>query len=199
MSERNSLSRVGNYHLTGRRLGKGSFAKVYEAEHRVLKTTVALKTMNITEMSDNYMKKHFKREAELLSKLNHPGIVALFEVMESKNHFFMVLELGEQNLCEFVRSEKRGRLDEITARSISRQLASAVAHMHARCIVHRDIKLENVLINTATKKVKLADFGLSNSWDKTTKLTTHCGSPEYAAPELHSGKSYGFEVDIWAL
>lgn len=199
MSEKKSLSRVGNYLLTGRCLGKGSFAKVYEAVHRGLKVKVALKTINFTEMTDVYMRKNFKREAALLSQLNHPGIVALFEVMQSRNHYFMVLECGEQNLCEYVRASKRGRLDEITARSMSRQLSSAVAHMHAKSIVHRDIKLENILINTATKKIKLADFGLSNSWNKELMLTTNCGSPEYAAPELHSGKSYGFEVDIWAL
>lgn len=198
-SERKTLSRVGNYQLTGRCLGKGSFAKVYEAVHRSLKTTVAIKTMNVTEMTDHYMKKHFKREAVLLSKLNHPGIVALFETMESRNHFFMVLEFGDQNLCEFVRGEKRGRLDEITARTIARQLVSAVSHMHSRCVIHRDIKLENILISTGTKRVKLADFGLSNSWDKVTRLTTHCGSPEYAAPEIHAGKAYGTEVDVWAL
>lgn len=199
MSERVSLSRVGNYQLTGRCLGKGSFARVLEAEHRILKTTVALKTMNITKMSDNYMKKHFRREAEILSKVNHPGIVALFQTIESTNHYFMVLEYVDQNLCEFVRAAKRGRIDEISARSMARQLASAVAHIHAKGIIHRDIKLENVLIDSTTRKVKLADFGLSNLWDKTTMLKTHCGSPEYSAPELHSGKSYGFGVDIWAL
>lgn len=58
---------------------------------------------------------------------------------------------------------------------------------------------ENILVNPMTKKVKLADFGLSNAWDKKTLLTTHCGSPEYAAPELHSGLPYGSEVDLWAL
>jgi serine/threonine protein kinase len=194
-----ALSRLGNYQLTGRCLGKGSFAKVYEATHRLLNTKVALKTMNITEMKDNYMKKHFKREAVLLSQLNHPAIVTLFEVIETKNHYCIALEFGGENLCDFVRAQKRGRLDEITARTMARQLASAVSHLHERAVVHRDIKLENIMVNATSKKVKLADFGLSNSWDKKTMLQTHCGSPEYAAPELHSGKPYGFEVDIWAL
>lgn len=198
-SEKASLSRVGNYLMTGRSLGKGSFAKVYEAVHRNLKTTVAIKTMNVTDMKDPYMKKHFKREAMLLSRLNHPGIIGLFEVMQTRNHYCMVLEFGGENMCDFVRSQKRGRVDEVNARGIARQLVSAVSYMHSKDIVHRDIKLENILVDLQTKKVKLTDFGLSNAFNKESLLTTHCGSPEYAAPELHSGKSYGFEVDIWAL
>lgn len=198
-SEKASLSRVGNYLMTGRSLGKGSFAKVYEAVHRNLKTTVAIKTMNVTDMKDPYMKKHFKREAMLLSRLNHPSIIGLFEVMQTRNHYCMVLEFGGENMCDFVRSQKRGRVDEVTARGIARQLVSAVSYMHSKDIVHRDIKLENILVDLQTKKVKLTDFGLSNAFNKESLLTTHCGSPEYAAPELHSGKSYGFEVDIWAL
>lgn len=197
--EKASISRVGSYDITGRRLGKGSYAKVYEAIHRHSNTTVALKTTNVAEMKDSYMKKHFKREATLLSRLNHPGIVALFEVFETRNHYCIALEFGGENLCDYVRAQKRGRLDEITARLIGRQLTSAVRHIHEHGIVHRDLKLENILVDTASKKVKITDFGLSNEFDRQNLLTTHCGSPEYAAPELHQGKTYGFEVDIWAL
>jgi serine/threonine protein kinase len=197
--QRYSLSRLGNYQLTGKCLGKGSFAKVYEATHRHLNAKVALKTMNVTEMKDSYMRKHYKREVALLSKLSHPGIIALYEVMETKNHYCIALEFGGENLCDYVREQKRGRLDEIAARTMARQLASAVSHMHSRHIVHRDIKLENIMVNPSTKKVKLADFGLSNLYEHKKMLLTHCGSPEYAAPELHSGKPYCFEVDVWAL
>lgn len=197
--QRLALKAIGNYELTGRKLGSGSFAKVYEAKHIVLDKTIALKTLNVTEMKDGYMKKHYKREAAILAQLNHPAIVTLFEVVETKNHFCIALEFGGVNLCDFVRDQPRSRLDEVTARSFSRQLASAVAHMHGHGIVHRDIKLENVLVNSASKKVKLTDFGLSNTCNKGELLSTNCGSPEYAAPELQKCESYGREVDIWAL
>jgi serine/threonine protein kinase len=197
--QRYSLLRLGNYQLTGKCLGKGSFAKVYEAKHRHLNTKVALKTMNVTDMRDGYMKKHYKREALLLSKLSHPSIVTLFEVIETRNHYCIALEFGGENLCDYVRAQKRGRVDETTARTMARQLASAVSHMHSRNVVHRDIKLENIMVNATTKKVKLGDFGLSNTCSRETMLMTLCGSPEYAAPELHSGKPYCFEVDVWAL
>lgn len=197
--QRVTLTRIGNYDMTGKCLGKGSYAKVYESVHRFMKVTVAMKTMNISEMKDSYMKKNFKREATLLSRLNHPGIVSLFEVFETRNHYCMAVEFGGENLCDFVRAQKRGRLDEQSSRFIGRQLTAAVSHIHKNLIVHRDIKLENILVIPATKKVKLTDFGLSNTFDKKNLLTTHCGSPEYAAPELHQGRAYGFEVDIWAL
>lgn len=194
-----SLSRLGYYHLSGRRLGSGSFAKVYEGIHRIANEKVAIKTMNITQMTDSYMRKHFKREAELLSRLNHPSIVALFELIETKNHYCIVLEFGGVNLCDYIQTQKRGRLDESSARIMARQLVSAISHMHESNVVHRDIKLENILVNSISKRVKLTDFGLSRSWDRKTMMMTNCGSPEYAAPELHLCLSYGFEVDVWAL
>lgn len=197
--QRLSLCGIGNYQLTGKTLGKGSFAKVYEAKHRLIGKTVAIKTINTTDLKDGYMKKHYKREATLLARIDHPAIVSLFEVMESTHLFCMVLEFGGVNLCDYVRGQQRGRLDEVTARNMSRQLSSAVAHLHQRGIVHRDIKLENILVNPKSKKVKLTDFGLSNEWSEKNLLTTNCGSPEYAAPELHQCKSYGCEIDIWSL
>lgn len=199
MSEQKlSLLSVGNYDIT-RKLGSGSFAKVYEARHQLQGTKVALKTINVTGLKDAYMKRNFKREAALLSRLNHPSIVALFEVMETRNHFMMALEFGGENLLDFVQSQKRGRVDENTARGIARQLAAAVRHMHERGIVHRDLKLENITINRATLAIKVCDFGLGNVLRPEKLLDTLCGSPEYASPKLQMGESYGPEVDIWAL
>lgn len=199
MENRSSLSQVGNYQVTHRRLGKGSFAKVFEAKHRQLETRVAIKVVNLRDMDDRYMRTWYRREAQLLSQLSHSGVVALFEVMESRNGFYMILELADTNLCDFVRSQSRGRLDEMVARNFARQLVAAVAYIHAQQIIHRDIKLENVLLNVQSKKVKLSDFGLSRRWDRINPLTTNCGSPEYAAPELHANKPYDTKVDIWAL
>jgi serine/threonine protein kinase len=200
MSEQksSSLLRVGNYEIK-RKLGSGSFAKVYEARHQLQGTTVALKTVNVSTLKDAYMRRNFKREAALLSRLSHPSIAMLFEVMETRNHFIMVLEFGGENLIEFVQSQKRGRVEEIQARAIGRQLVAAVGHMHERGIVHRDLKLENITINRSTMAIKVCDFGLGNMYSPEKLLETRCGSPEYASPELQMGESYGFEVDIWAL
>ncbi|XP_070492221.1 uncharacterized protein [Chironomus tepperi] len=145
------------------------------------------------------MKHHYKREGYFLSQLNHEYIIKLFDVQETVNKFILVLELIPENLCDFVRNYKRGKLEESLARELFRQITSAVAYIHEKGIIHRDIKLENILIDTNQYKVKLTDFGLSEEWDKKNRLTTICGSPEYSSPEIHEGKPYGNEVDVWAL
>lgn len=94
---------------------------------------------------------------------------------------------------------EHGRMKEKEARQKFRQILSAVEYCHARGIVHRDLKAENLLLD-ANMNVKIADFGFSNHFSTGTKLDTFCGSPPYAAPELFQGRKYdGPEVDVWSL
>lgn len=180
-------------------MGKGHFACVEEAIHKHLDAKVAIKIINLNELSNDYEKKHLKREEGILSQLSHPGIIKLFEIIETKNHYYLILEFGGDNLCNYIRSQRRCKLEEQVVRVYARQIVSAVSYIHKKGIVHRDIKLENILLDKVTNRIKLADFGLSCIWDKNTFLKTNCGSPEYAAPELHFGKKYGAAVDIWSL
>ncbi|XP_075215174.1 uncharacterized protein LOC142321053 [Lycorma delicatula] len=93
-----------------------------------------------------------------------------------------------------------GHLPENQSRKYAAQLFSAVNHLHKHFVVHRDLKLENILIDKRKDWIKLIDFGLSNTWSNKTFLSTNCGSPEYAAPELFvEGRGYGAEVDLWSL
>ncbi|XP_050308531.1 serine/threonine-protein kinase MARK2-like [Anthonomus grandis grandis] len=193
---------VGNYRFTGRLLGKGNFARVEEAVHTMLSVKVAIKIMDINEIKEEYVIRNLGREAKLMAKLSHPCICALYQTMKrSDNVYYLVSELANGgDLCTFVKEQRGGRLEERPARIYARQFVSALAHMHSVGVVHRDLKMENVMLNTARTQIKIVDFGLSNIYNHSDPLKTHCGSPEYAAPELFvTGMTYGPEVDVWSL
>nr|XP_022908238.1 serine/threonine-protein kinase MARK2-like isoform X2 [Onthophagus taurus] len=200
-AEGRKVVNIGNYRLTGKRLGKGNFARVEEAVHSVLNTKVALKIMDVTLIKEDYVIRNLYREARIMSRLFHPCIAALFQTMQYGNLYYLVMELvGGGDLCTFIKAQRNGKLDERCTRVYARQLVSAISHMHHLGIVHRDLKMENVMLNSLHTQIKIVDFGLSNTYFENNPLRTHCGSPEYAAPELFmEGKVYGPEVDLWSL
>ncbi|XP_025837170.1 hormonally up-regulated neu tumor-associated kinase homolog B isoform X3 [Agrilus planipennis] len=162
---------------------------------------VAIKIMDVSQIKEEYVVKNLYREARIMSQLQHPCIAALFQTMQNGNVYYIVSELaGGGDLCTFIKNQKNGKLEEKQTKVFARQLMSAVAHMHSIGIVHRDLKMENVMLNSLQTQIKIVDFGLSNVFSPDNPLRTHCGSPEYAAPELFvAGKSYGPEVDLWSL
>lgn len=134
--------------------------------------------------------------------LRHPSIVRLYETIQCGSSYCLVTELATGgDLYTHIKKQPMGRLGETTAKLYSRQLVAALDHMHSRGIVHRDLKMENIMLQDARKEqIKIVDFGLSNIYTSDNPLKTHCGSPEYAAPELFIiGKKYGPEVDLWSL
>ncbi|KAL0112394.1 hypothetical protein PUN28_012027 [Cardiocondyla obscurior] len=146
--------------------------------------------------------KNLTREAKVLSMLQHPSIVRLYETIRCGSVYYLVTELATGgDLCTHIKEQPAGKLDENTARLYARQLVAALKHMHSKGVVHRDLKMENIVLQDERKKqIKIVDFGLSNIYASDNLLRTHCGSPEYAAPELFiAGKRYGPEVDLWSL
>ncbi|XP_028851018.1 serine/threonine-protein kinase MARK2 isoform X4 [Denticeps clupeoides] len=187
---------IGNYRLL-KTIGKGNFAKVKLARHVLTGKEVAVKIIDKTQLNSSSLQKLF-REVRIMKLLNHPNIVKLFEVIETEKTLYLVMEYASGGEV-FDYLVAHGRMKEKEARAKFRQIVSAVQYCHQKCIVHRDLKAENLLLD-ADMNIKIADFGFSNEFTVGNKLDTFCGSPPYAAPELFQGKKYdGPEVDVWSL
>ncbi|XP_073747343.1 hormonally up-regulated neu tumor-associated kinase isoform X4 [Callorhinus ursinus] len=193
--------RVGNYLIGSRKLGEGSFAKVREGLHVLTGEKVAIKVIDKKRAKkDTYVTKNLRREGQIQQMIRHPNITQLLDILETENSYYLVMELCPGgNLMHKIYEKKR--LEESEARRYIRQLISAVEHLHRAGVVHRDLKIENLLLDE-DNNIKLIDFGLSNCagiLGHSDPFSTQCGSPAYAAPELLARKKYGPKIDVWSI
>ena len=176
------LKSVGNYTL-GRPIGEGTFGKVRLGYHRLIPNSrVAIKQIPKVHSSSLTREIHHHR------RLHHPHVMQLYEVIATESYMWMVSELcagGE--LYDYL--VEKGCLSEQEARRVFGQLCLAVAYVHDKGIVHRDIKLENVLLDERCN-VKLGDFGFTREYEEQRLMDTFCGTTGYAAPEMLAGKRY---------
>ncbi|XP_073499803.1 5'-AMP-activated protein kinase catalytic subunit alpha-2 isoform X1 [Phyllobates terribilis] len=188
--------KIGHYVL-GDTLGVGTFGKVKMGEHQLTGHKVAVKILNRQKIRSLDVVGKIKREIQNLKLFRHPHIIKLYQVISTPTDFFMVMEyVSGGELFDYIC--KHGRVEEAEARRLFQQILSAVDYCHRHMVVHRDLKPENVLLD-AHMNAKIADFGLSNMMSDGEFLRTSCGSPNYAAPEVISGRLYaGPEVDIWS-
>ena len=184
------------YHF-GKVLGTGSFGVVRLVLHKMTNTKIAVKTYDKRKIRDAAQLKRVQQEIRLMARTNHPNIVRLYETLESVHRVHLVMEYASGgNLCSYVKLKKR--LDETEARAIFQQLSSAIAYLHSLNIVHRDIKLENILID-GRRNIKITDFGFS-VYVVDKKLKIFCGTPSYMPPEIVMRREYyGPPVDCWSL
>lgn len=201
----------GNYTFI-KTIGQGSMGKVKLAKKEGTNELVACKIIERVSPDDGRQSREERekadaaredrnaREAAIVSLLNHQYICGLRDNLRTRWHWYMLFEyVNGGQMLDYIISH--GKLKEKQARKFARQIASAVDYCHRNSIVHRDLKIENILISK-TGDIKIIDFGLSNlfSPDEDRKLKTYCGSLYFAAPELLQAKPYtGPEVDVWSF
>ncbi|XP_037494765.1 CBL-interacting serine/threonine-protein kinase 1 isoform X3 [Jatropha curcas] len=191
--------RLGKYEL-GRTLGEGNFGKVKLAKNIDSGQPFAVKILEKNRIIDLKITDQIKREIATLKLLKHPNVVRLHEVLASKSKIYMVLEYVNGGEL-FDRIASKGKLPEAQGRKLFQQLIDGVSYCHNKGVFHRDLKLENVLVDSKGN-IKISDFGLSalpKHFRDDGLLHTTCGSPNYVAPEILSNRGYnGATSDIWS-
>lgn len=189
-------------------IGDGAMANVYQAQHTTLTDRrYAVKVLRPNMARKPQVAARFRREARILSKLEHPNIVSVIDAGTTQHGLlYMVLEYAKgKTLKELIKSE--APLGVERAANLSRQIASALSRVHALGFIHRDIKPDNIVIirSEGREIVKILDFGIAGIIDedidatRLTEVNLVCGTPHYMAPEQASGADIGDPVDVYAL
>jgi serine/threonine protein kinase len=185
------------FYKIGRLLGRGAFGKVNLGLHTASGRLVAIKSFNKSRLYSESARKKIYYETNLMKNLKHNSIVKIFEIIESPRYILIILEfVCGGDLLSFVR--KRTKLNEQTAKFIFRQIVEALRYIHSQNIIHRDIKLDNILIDL-NNTVKICDFGVGRQVQLGDVMHDQCGTPAYIAPEILLNEGYdGFGVDVWS-
>ena len=191
---------ISNYKI-GNKIAVGTFSHIYECFNINTHQKLIMKTIPKKPEIDGVELdiKHAKRELEILCQLSHPNILKHIETINDEDYFIIITEYCEGiTLLNYI--TLKGNLESKIVRLIVRQLLDALNYLHSNFIAHRDLKLENIIINTLNNHITIIDFGLSNYINSSNLLNTFCGSLQYVSPKIIEQKPYdGALADIWSL
>ena len=192
-----SINTTNDFYRIGKCIGKGAFGKVHLAVQKLTQTLVAIKSINKQYLLDEGSRRKVMQEVYILKKIRHWNVVQFYETFETEKYILLVMELwGGGDLLNYVR--KRRRLKEDLAKYFFKQIIEGLHHIHHKNIVHRDIKLDNILLDH-NGNVKICDFGVSKLVKPGEKMMEQWGTPAYIAPEILLDRGYkGFGVDVWS-
>ncbi|XP_061659818.1 serine/threonine-protein kinase 36-like isoform X3 [Syngnathoides biaculeatus] len=186
---------MDSYHVLAQ-VGQGSFGRVHKGMKKFTGQVVALKFMPKMGRSTKELQS-LKKEIDIMSNLQHPNIVKLFDSFETETEVVVVTEYAEGQLFQIIEAD--GSLPESQVCEIACQLVSALYYLHSRRILHRDMKPQNILFDK-NGVVKLCDFGFARAMSVSTMVVTSIkGTPLYMSPELVAEKPYDHTADLWAL
>jgi tetratricopeptide (TPR) repeat protein len=189
---------LGGRYTLERELGRGGMGVVYLAKDTQLDRPVALKFIGSLIDSSDEFRKRFVREAQAAAKINHPNIIAIYDISATQGKSYIAMEFVEgQSLAQYL--QRKGKLEPREALNIVGQSCAALAAIHEVGIVHRDIKPDNILLAKGGL-VKVMDFGLAKSADnRLTRTGTAMGTPCYMSPEQVLGKDADARSDIYSI
>ena len=179
-------------------IGKGTFSVVKLGINKITKEKVAIKILKKKKMQKSKDKSRLEREISILKRLHHINVIKIHKISEEPDNYYIVMEYCENGeLFNYIVAHQR--LSEEETAYFFYQLINGLDYIHHKNIVHRDLKPENLLLSQGNI-LKIVDFGLSNYYYSEGKLlSTPCGSPCYASPEMVCGNKYnGFRIDVWS-
>lgn len=197
---------INKYYEVGEKIGQGMFGKVFKVRHLETEKYWAMKVVN-KEKAGSSAIKLLEREVTILKRVDHENIIKLNEVFETGKKMYLVMELCEGGELADILKEKQTFSEEDT-KVIMTKMAEAISYLHKRDIVHRDLKLENILLSQNPKDptdklhIKVTDFGLSvvkGGVGHDNMMQDFCGTPIYMSPEIIDNKAYSQQCDVWAM
>jgi serine/threonine protein kinase len=189
---------INNFYSFSDSIGRGQFGLVIKGVNLKNNAKVAIKVLDKTQMNSNY--DSLKNEIDILKISKHPNIVQFYDYFENANNIFIVMELISGGTLEEYLKSTNWKVSETTIRNIVRQLANGLYYLNQFGIIHRDIKMNNIMVNNIGElQVKIMDFGLSKILAPSDKAKESCGTLSFIAPEIIQKKPYNNLVDIWSL
>ena len=192
-----------------KKIGEGAFATVYKGISKYDKKEVAIKTIDNEKLKKKNIYHIIKNEIKILKKLENENIIKLLDIVENKEYTHLIFNLSKgKTLTKFLNDLKKNKLSEKKIKKIFLKILKAVKYLHSKKIYHRDLKLDNIMINYNFEKniiqeLFIIDFGFAiynkNQNNIENQIESICGTPRYMAPEIYNKKYFGSKVDIWAL
>ena len=187
-------------YIIGKQIGQGAYAVVRVGLHKPSNRKIAMKIYKKYKLMDPNRRKSVKREIKLMEKMRNQHIIALYEVIDTSKYVILIMEyVGGGSLHGYLKMHSNRRLEDNEAKRVFKQVVEGIRYCHNRCITHRDIKLENLLLDE-NRNIKIIDFGFSTCIPNDKRIKIFCGTPSYMGPEIVNKTEYcGPPADIWAL
>jgi serine/threonine protein kinase len=184
-------------------IGKGGMGDVYRATHARLERPVAIKLLKSEFAANQSFRNRFRNEAKVMAKLQHPGIVALYDFYEEEDQLFIIMEYAEGMALDDFMASKGGKLEEDTAVKIMLNILEAMEYAHRKNVIHRDIKPSNIMVKEDLN-IKILDFGIAKLMEEAqnhhlTQTKGTVGTVFYMSPEQIKARKLTIQCDIYTL